>query len=117
MTKTAMFSFVRMSPNSMVASVRIGYWLEKKLKLSTIWDGSIGDHTDLDHLIIVNGAFGFSKHLEALSRAIYGAKKVIWVQNDYTIIPPRTDGDAASPFRNPLPTKPSSPSRNTRSSP
>jgi hypothetical protein len=37
--------------------------------------------------------------LEPLSRAILGAKHVIWVQNDYTIIPPRTDGDAASPFR------------------
>lgn len=97
--KSALFSFVRISDNSMVASVRIAKWLHKKLNVPLLWDESIGDMRDLDNLIIVNGAFGFSKVLEPLSHAIYGAKNVIWVQNDYTIIPPINDGDAESPFR------------------
>ena len=97
--KAAIFSFVRISENSMVASVRIARWLEKLMGIPLVWQDEIGDMKDLDYLIIVNGAYGFSKVLEPLSRAILGAKHVIWVQNDYTIIPPRTDGEAASPFR------------------
>jgi hypothetical protein len=83
----------------MVASVRIALWLQKQLKAPLVWEGEIGDMTDLDTLVIVNGAYGFSKHLEALSRAIAGAKNVVWCQNDYTIIPPKSEGDAQSPFR------------------
>jgi hypothetical protein len=100
MGKTTLFSFVRVSENSMVASVRIARWLQKQIKgAPLVWEADIGDMTDLDTLIIVNGAYGFSKVLEPLSRAIAGAKNVVWVQNDYTIIPPKTDGDAQSPFR------------------
>ena len=97
-TKAAIFSFVRLSENSMVASVRIAYWLQKQLKCDMTWQGDIADMKP-ETLIIVNGAYGFSKFLEPLSVAIMAAKQVIWVQNDYTIIPPRTEGDAASPFR------------------
>jgi hypothetical protein len=100
-----MFSFVRISENSMVASVRIARWLQKTLGDMTMSDiplvcgAEIGDMTNLDVLIIVNGAYGFSKVLEPLSRAILGAKRVVWVQNDYTIIPPKDDAGAESPFR------------------
>jgi hypothetical protein len=98
--KTALFSFVRVSENSMVASVRIARWLQTQIKKAPlIWQDEIGDMRDLDTLIIVNGAYGFSKVLEPLSHAIYGAKNVVWCQNDYSIIPPRNDGDAESPFR------------------
>lgn len=85
----------------MVASVRIARWLENFLEPShgLRWDESIGDLRSLDTLVIVNGAYGFSKCLEPLSRAILGARRVVWVQNDYTIIPPRCEGDAQSPFR------------------
>lgn len=97
-TKAAIFSFVRLSENSMVASVRIAYWLQAQLKVPMTWEGDIADMKP-ETLIIVNGAYGFSKFLEPLSKAIAEAKNVIWVQNDYTIIPPKTDGDAESPFR------------------
>jgi hypothetical protein len=96
--RTAIFSFVRLSENSMVASVRIAYWLQKQLDCPMTWQGDIAD-MKLDTLVIVNGAYGFSKFLEPLGKAIQAAKNVVWVQNDYTIIPPRTDGDAQSPFR------------------
>jgi hypothetical protein len=97
--KVAIFSFVRISENSMVASVRIARYLSAVLQAPLVWDETIGDMRDLDVLVIVNGAYGFSKQLENLSHAITGAKQIVWVQNDYTIIPPRTDGDAKSPFR------------------
>lgn len=99
MRNAAIFSFVRVSENSMVASVRIARWLANFLEAPLVWDQCIGDLRSLDTLIIVNGAYGFSKHLEPLSRAILGARRIVWVQNDYTIIPPRDDGDAQSPFR------------------
>lgn len=99
MTKNIIFSFVPLSDNSMVASVRIGKYLQKHLKMDATWKADIGDMTSLDTLVIVNGAYGFSKVLEPLSRAILGAKQIIWAQNDYTIVPPSTDGTAESPFR------------------
>jgi hypothetical protein len=99
-TKTAIFSFIPMSDNSMVASARIAKWVEKKLAVGpVIWKDEIGDLKKLETLVIVNGAYGFSKVLEPLSHAIYGAKNVVWIQNDYTIIPPKDDGEAESPFR------------------
>ena len=97
--KIAMFSFVRISDNSMVASVRIAKWLQKKLDVPLYWDESIGEHRDLDVLIIINGAYSFSKALEPLSHAIYGAKTVVWLQQDYSIVPPINNGQAESPFR------------------
>lgn len=98
MRNTKMFSFVKMSDNSMVASVRIARWLSNYLEVPVVDDGSIADKK-LDTLIIVNGAYGFSKHLAPLGASIENARRVVWVQNDYTIIPPRDDGDAESPFR------------------
>ena len=98
MRNTKMFSFVKMSDNSMVASVRIARWLSNYLEVPVVDDGSISDKK-LDTLIIVNGAYGFSKFLAPLGSAIEQARRVVWVQNDYTIIPPRDDGDAESPFR------------------
>jgi hypothetical protein len=83
----------------MVASVRIGKYVQKALKCDATWKAEIGDARDLDNLIIINGAYGFSKVLEPLSHAILGAKQIIWCQNDYTIVPPSTDGTAESPFR------------------
>jgi hypothetical protein len=95
----AIFSFVKVSDNSMVASVRIARWLHEFLDAPLIWDEGIGECKDLGVLVIVNGAYGFSKCLEPLSRAILGAERIVWVQNDYTIIPPKDEGDAQSPFR------------------
>jgi hypothetical protein len=83
----------------MVASVRIAKWLQKKLDMPLVWNDEIGKMNDLDVLVIVNGAYGFSSVLDLLGEAIYRAKTVVWVQNDYTIIPPINNGDAETPFR------------------
>jgi hypothetical protein len=98
--KTALFSFIPVSDNSMVASTRIASFIENELQMQCIWDERIANYTDLDILFIVNGAYAFCKVLEELSLAILGAKRIVWVQNDYTIVPPINDGSATSPFRN-----------------
>ena len=96
--KVKIFSFVRCSPNSMIASVRIANFISSELGVPIVTDETVAEEP-LDVLVIVNGAYAFSKHLADLGKAIRGAHDVVWVQNDYTIIPPRTEGDAQSPFR------------------
>lgn len=98
MMDTKIFSFVRISENSMVASVRIARWLANYLQVPLDWQMECKSRP-VDTLIIVNGAYGFSKHLASLGDAIQSARRVVWLMNDYTIIPPRDEGDAASPFR------------------
>ena len=97
--KTALFSFIPVSENSMVASTRIAAFVENELQMPCIWNDMIANQTDLDVLFIVNGAYAFCKVLEPLSLAILGAKRIVWIQNDYTIVPPINNGQATSPFR------------------
>ena len=96
--KGAIFSFVRVSDNSMVASVRIARYIMNMIGLPIIADDSIRDEK-LDLLIIVNGAYGFCRHLPALADAVRTARRIVWVQNDYTIIPPKIESKGVSPFR------------------
>jgi hypothetical protein len=96
--KAAIFSFVRVSENSMVASVRIARFLSEKMDIPIVADEHISDQR-LDLLIIVNGAYGFCKYLEQLGDAVVRAKRIVWVQNDYTIIPPKIESQGISPFR------------------
>lgn len=97
--KAVIFSFIPVSTKSMVASTRIARFLEGELQFPCVWTEEIEKHSDLDVLIIVNGAYAFSQALEPLSVAIRGAKRIVWVQNDYTIVPPINNGKATSPFR------------------
>lgn len=96
--KAKIFSFVRLYDTSMVASVRIARFMAEALDLQIVTGEEIADEP-LDVLVIMNGAYAFSKALEPLGAAILQAKRVVWVQNDYTIIPPKHESDAESPFR------------------
>lgn len=99
--KAAIFSFVRHSETSMIASTRIATYISRKM------DVRIYDHRDikelegrvLDLLIIVNGAYGFCKCLPELAKLVLAAKRIVWVQNDYTIEPPKIGSQGVSPFR------------------
>lgn len=93
-----LFTFTRVSENSMIASVRIARFVSEHLRIPVITDDTVGDGK-ADLLIIVNGAYAFCKHLAALGSAIEKAKRVAWIQNDYTIIPPKPVSGAESPFR------------------
>lgn len=95
---TKLFTFTKMSENSMIASVRIARFVSQELEVPVTTDATIADGK-IDTLIIVNGAYAFCKDLEALGAAIEKARHVAWIQNDYTIIPPKPIGNAESPFR------------------
>lgn len=97
--RAKIFSFVKMSDTSVVASVRIARHVAKVLKMDIVDTASIGDEKDLDVLLVVNGAFSFCKHLAELGQAVVNARRVVWIQNDYTIIPPKEESGAESPFR------------------
>jgi hypothetical protein len=95
---TAVFTFVKPSPNSVIASVRIAQFIAKTLDIPLFWDADIRDER-LDLLFLVNGAFSFCSARDDLAVAIRRAKRIIWVQNDYAIYAPIADGAAESPFR------------------
>jgi len=98
MSKVKLFSFVKCSERSMIASVRIARFVSEELQIPIVTGDDIAD-TELETLIIVNGAYAFCNNLEALGTAIFEAKNVVWIQNDYTIIPPKSDAKAQSLFR------------------
>ena len=95
------FTFVNHSPNSIIASNRIVSFVADQLNLPIVDKKNIKEYMDhkIATLFIVNGAYAFCPVLEELSRLIQKAKQIIWIQNDYTIIPPIPDGKAISPFR------------------
>jgi hypothetical protein len=107
---SAIFSVVKCYEGSMVASVRIARWLQNFLEIDCFVDanpspkneryiGNCPEH--LDTLVIVGGAFAFidASVLQPLATRIMNARRVVWVQNDYTVVPPKDTGDATSPFR------------------
>jgi hypothetical protein len=96
--RTKLFTFTKDTKNTVIASVRIARYVSRELGVPIVTDDTVADGaTDL--LIIVNGAYAFCKSLAALGAAIEKARRVVWIQNDYTIIPPKKDVTAESPFR------------------
>lgn len=95
------FTFVHHSEHSIIASNRIVSFVAKNLGHNIVTHKNINEYDGmaLDQLFIVNGAFGFCKCLPELAELIKSARQIIWIQNDYTIVPPKTSGEAASPFR------------------
>lgn len=97
--RSAIFSLLPVRRGSTIASIRIGCWLSTQLGIPLHDDDSILLEGDLDNLFIINGSTLYCKHLPALADAVLGARNVIWVQNDYTLPPPKAQSDAQSPFR------------------
>lgn len=96
--KSAVFTFVKPSKNSVIASVRIAQFISNWLHIPLIADEHIKDER-WDVLFLVNGAFSFCSHRDDVAVAVRRAKRMIWVQNDYAIYPPIADGIAESTFR------------------
>lgn len=96
--KTAVFSFSKPSAEGVTASGRIATFLAETIGAPLVYDSSIRDMR-LDVLFLVNGAFAFCKVLPDVAMAIENAKRIVWVQNDYTIAPPKPDSKGESPFR------------------
>lgn len=96
--KSAVFTFVKPSPNSVIASVRIAKFIGKTLDIPMLWDDRVKDER-WDVLFLVNGAFSYCSHRDDVAVAVRRARRIIWVQNDYAIYAPIPDGEAESTFR------------------
>lgn len=94
----AVFSFIRPSKTSVIASVRIARFIAKTLRVPLLYDEQV-KRERWDVLILVNGAFSFCSHRDDVAVAVRRAKRIIWVQNDYAIYAPIADGNAESTFR------------------
>jgi len=99
--RSAIFSLIPSAKRggSTVASSWIAIWLRDLLEIPLYEDDKILEEGSLDCLFIVNGSTLYCKHLPAIGQAVRDAKRVIWVQNDYTLPPPLPESDAISPFR------------------
>lgn len=97
--KNIVFSFNPPTPDGTLANARTATYLANLLGLPLVCDKTIAEHNDVDILFLVAGVFLYCRCLPELAVAIEGAKRVVWVQNDYTIMPPKDDGAAESPFR------------------
>jgi hypothetical protein len=89
---------VKISDRSMVASVNVARYIRDQLDVP-LTDNDEVANGEVDVLIIINGAYGFCGHLPALGEAVQKAKRIVWVQQDYSIVPPINNGKAESPFR------------------
>jgi len=96
--KAKAFSFIKISDRSMVASVNVARYIRDQLDVPLTDNDEVADGA-MDVLIIINGAYGFCGHLPALGEAVQKAKRIVWVQQDYSIVPPINNGKAESPFR------------------
>lgn len=98
--RAAIWTFAKPSHGSIIASHRIAHALAKWGKMPIVYDLTSASFVGYpDTLFVVNGAYAFCKHLPLLARLVVEAERVIWVQNDYTIIPPRFTSEGDSPFR------------------
>ncbi len=95
---TAIFAFSKPVPGSTVASSRIALFLAGELRAPLYYDAQV-QHLRARTLFIVNGAFAFCNCLPQLAQAILQAENIVWVQNDYTIAPPKATSAGESPFR------------------
>jgi len=97
--KACVFSFNPPTPDGSLANARTAQFVADTLALPLICGPEIANETDLDILFLVAGVFMYCRVLPEVAKAISTAKRVVWIQNDYTIRPPLSDGSAESPFR------------------
>jgi hypothetical protein len=87
-------------PNSTIASARVARFICDTLGLSLIdTKERAKDKGPIEKLIIVNGPMAFCDFLPELATLVRRSKQVVWVQQDYTIMPPSANSNAESPFR------------------
>lgn len=91
-------------PHSTVASARVARFISETLGLLLVdteerASALLKSNAGIERLIIVNGPMAFCSFLGPLSELVRKAQLVIWVQQDYTIMPPSSTSRAESPFR------------------
>ena len=94
--ETVLFSFSK--PTGYQAHAKIARYLSDLYDLPCLFGEEIADYTP-DLLLLVAGAFAFCNVLPAVAVAVERAKRIVWCQNDYTVVPPAPWSNAQSPFR------------------
>lgn len=101
MNKTAaIFTFAKPNLESTVATTRLARFFVEETGAPLFWDEQIAELRPApDVLFIINGAYAFCNCLEAIGAAVARARRIVWIQQDYSIIPPSATSNAESPFR------------------
>ena len=97
--KACVFSFNPPTLDGSLANARTAQFVADTLGLPLICGPEIEEQQNLDVLFMVAGVFMYCRVLPQVAAAIRTAKRIVWIQNDYTIQPPLSDGKAESPFR------------------
>lgn len=100
--RAAVWTFIQPRETSITPSDKIARLVAELAKAPLVWNEDWAGKwkaKQTDILFIVNGVFAFCKNLPAVAPAVRKAKRVIWIQNDYAIIPPKSSSKGESPFR------------------
>jgi hypothetical protein len=85
---------------STIASTRLATWLASTLRAPLYDSEDLAlKESHVDNLLIVNGSTLYCKYLPELAEFVRTSRNVVWIQNDYTLPPPKSNSAAESPFR------------------
>lgn len=102
--RAAVWTFIEPRATSITPSDKIARLVAELADAPLVWNNNwegknVGKLKSLDILFMVNGPFAFCKNIASVAPAVRIAKRIIWVQNDYAIIPPKAESKGESPFR------------------
>jgi hypothetical protein len=100
--RTAVWTFIEPRETSITPSDKIARLVAELAGAPLVWNKDWAGKwkaNKTDVLFIVNGPFAFCKNLPDLAPAVRVAQRIIWVQNDYAIVPPKAESKGESPFR------------------
>lgn len=93
-----LFTFVPPSPTSKATGHTIARFIAKTLDLPMGWNKEHLDQ-DYDVLLLMPGSSAFCNCREELAEKIITARRIVWIQDDYTQRPPAVDSKAESAYR------------------
>lgn len=100
--RTAVWTFIEPRETSITPSDKIARLVAELANAPLVWNKDWAGKwkaKKTDVLFIVNGPYAFCKNLPDLAPAVRVAQRLIWIQNDYAIVPPKAESKGESPFR------------------
>ncbi len=100
--RVAVWTFTKPRPTTITPSDKVANILAELIGAPIVWNEDWAPKFSAkktDVLFMVNGSFSFCQHLPAVAPALINAKRAIWVQNDYNVVPPKSSSIGETPFR------------------
>ncbi len=92
MATSAVLLPCKYNPKSTCFSNQIAAFLAKELRIPLLHEDNWQEQAKpLKTLYLVNFPFAFCGMEDGVAKLVREAKEVVWVQNDYTIVPPKTN--------------------------